>query len=146
MDADTFVERSKAVATVVLTSQQLFKAIGKMARRHELTQSQFNALRVLRGAGRRGEELTQAELADRLIASRANTTWILDRLEERKLVRRKPHPDRRKHLVELTRQGREMLTRLDPEFEAFLNSVLGGVSQKELASIVTILSKFKFDV
>lgn len=146
MDAETFVERSRAVAKVVLTSQQLFKAITKLARRQELTQSQYNALRILRGAGRRSEELTQAELADRLIASRANTTWILDRLEERKLVKRKPHPDRRKHLVELTRQGREMLTRLDPEFEAFLNSVLGGVSQKELASIMTILSKFKFSV
>ena len=80
---DSYLKRSRAVARMVLTSQQLYKAVTALVRGHDLTESQYNALRILRGAEKRKEELTQAELAERLIASRANTTWILDKLEDR---------------------------------------------------------------
>jgi DNA-binding MarR family transcriptional regulator len=114
-------------------------------RRFELTESQYNGLRILRGAERRGEALTQAELADRLIASRANTTWILDKLEDRRLVSRKGHSDRRKNLVEITSAGQRLLARIDPEFEKLLERVLGEVQDNELATMLAVVDKFRFD-
>ena len=57
---ETYLQRSKAVAHLILTSQQLYKAVNALVREHELTESQYNALRILRGAEKRGEELTQA--------------------------------------------------------------------------------------
>jgi len=143
--SETYLKQSRAVARLILTSQQLYKAVTALVRRSDLTESQYNALRVLRGADKRGEELTQAELAERLIASRANTTWILDKLEERKLIRRKGHEDRRKNLVEITPAGQRLLARIDPEFETLLAGVLEDVSQTELDTLLGIIGKFHFD-
>ncbi|MBZ0134803.1 MAG: MarR family transcriptional regulator [Planctomycetes bacterium] len=142
---DVYLKRSRVVARMVLTSQQIYKAVTSLVRRYDLTESQYNALRILRGAEKRGEELTQAELAERLIASRANTTWILDKLEDRKLIRRKGHTDRRKNLVEITAPGHRMLDRIDPEFGALLGGVLGDVSDEEMSRLTDIIEKFRFD-
>jgi DNA-binding MarR family transcriptional regulator len=142
---DNYIRRSRAIARVIFTANQLFRADTNLVRRFELTESQYNGLRILRGAERRGEALTQAELADRLIASRANTTWILDKLEDRRLVRRKGHSDRRKNLVEITSAGQRLLARIDPEFEKLLERVLGEVQDNELATMLAVVDKFRFD-
>lgn len=144
MDSN-YLKQSRAIAQLVITSQRIFKAVTSLVRRHELTESQYNALRILRGATKREEELTQAELAERLIASRANTTWILDKLETRKLIRRKGHSDRRKNLVEITAAGQKLLTKIDPEFEELLGTILADVSSTELESLLAITGKFQFD-
>ncbi|MCC7507934.1 MAG: MarR family transcriptional regulator [Planctomycetes bacterium] len=142
---ETYLKRSRAVARMVFTANQLFRAVTAVVRRFELTESQYNALRVLRGADKRGESLTQAELAERLIASRANTTWILDKLEERRLIRRRGHSDRRKNLVEITSAGQRQLARIDPEFEKLLNRVLADVSEDDLGQLLAVIDKFKFE-
>ena len=142
---DSYLLRSRAVAHLILTSQQLYKAVTSLVRRHELTESQYNALRILRGAEKRDEELTQADLAQRLIASRANTTWILDKLEARRLVRRMEHTDRRKNLIAITQTGQRLLSKIDPEFEKLLAEVLTDVSTPELDSMLGIIGKFRFD-
>jgi DNA-binding MarR family transcriptional regulator len=141
---ETYLKRSRAIARMIFASQQLYKAVTGLVRRFDLTESQYNALRVLRGAERRNEDLNQAELAERLIASRANTTWILDKLEERKLIRRKGHSDRRKNLVEITTAGHRLLGKIDPEFEKLLTDILGEVSDAELESMLATVNKFHF--
>lgn len=141
---ETYLKRSRAVARMVFTSQQLYKAVTALVRRFDLTESQYNALRVLRGAERRDEELNQADLAERLIASRANTTWILDKLEERKLIRRKGHSDRRKNLVEITTAGHRLLGKIDPEFEKLLTDILGDVTDADLETMLATIDKFHF--
>jgi len=129
---------------MVFASQQLFRAVNSLVRRFELTESQYNALRILRGADRRDESLTQADLADRLIASRANTTWILDKLEQRKLVRRKGHTDRRKNLIEISAAGQKLLARIDPEFENLLAEILKDVTDAELDALQATVAKFRY--
>lgn len=60
------------------------------------------------------DPLTQRELAERLSADPPYVTLMIDDLEERGLVRRKPHPtDRRAKLVELTASGRAAAARAD---------------------------------
>jgi DNA-binding MarR family transcriptional regulator len=142
---ETFIQRSRAIASIVSTAHKLFREVTQCVKSHKLTESQYNALRILRGAERRGDQLTQANLADRLIASRANTTWILDRLEERKMIARKGHTDRRKNLVELTPAGHKLLARIDPEFDAMLTRVLGHLASSELQTLMGTLGSFKFE-
>ncbi len=142
--SDKYLRHSSAVAQLVLASQRIYKAVTSLMRKYELTESQYNALRVLRGASSRKEELTQAELADRLIASRANTTWILDKLEARRLVRRRGHKDRRKNLIEITAAGQDLLQTIDPDFQALIGSVLKNVSDAELDKMLKVIGKFDF--
>jgi DNA-binding MarR family transcriptional regulator len=144
VDAESYILRSRAMARLVFVSQRFYRMVTALVRRFELTESQYNALRVLRGAERRGEELTQADLADRLIASRANTTWILDRLEERKLIRRRGHSDRRKNLVDITPAGHKLLQRIDPEFGRMLDAILIRVSDEELTAMQDTLDRLEF--
>lgn len=143
--SDKYLKQSAAVAQLVLASQRIYKAVTSQMREFELTESQYNALRVLRGASSRKEELTQANLADRLIASRANTTWILDKLEGRRLVARRGHKDRRKNLIEITAAGQDLLSSIDPQFEALLCGILKDVSNSDLDSMRTVIDKFQFD-
>lgn len=142
---DAYLKRSRQMAQLLHVAQQMYRAVNNMVQRFELTESQYNALRVLRGAERKSEDLTQAELAERLIASRANTTWILDKLEERKLIRRKGHSDRRKNLVEITAAGHKLLSRIDPEFATLLGEILRDVPDAELEQAIQTVRRFRFD-
>jgi DNA-binding MarR family transcriptional regulator len=58
------------------------------------------------------QELTHGELASRLHCDKTNITGLVDRLERRELVRRRPDSeDRRVARVFLTDQGAELVTR-----------------------------------
>jgi DNA-binding MarR family transcriptional regulator len=143
--SERYLKQSRAMARLVMVANQLFRVISALVREHGLTESQFNALRILRGAKRRGESPTQAELADRLIASRANTTWILDKLEERKLVKRKDHRDRRKNLLEITSAGERLLAKIDPELESLFEGLLADVNDSDLAELERVTGLLRFE-
>ena len=144
-DSVNTLTRSQGLGKIISTGQKIFRIVCALVRRHELTESQYNALRILRGAERRDEHLTQAELAERLIASRANTTWILDKLEQRKLIARKGHTDRRKNIVEITAAGQKLLAKIDPEWEATLDRFMRDVTSPDIEALCAILDKFRFD-
>lgn len=95
------------------------------------------ALRRLAASGPR----TQRELADGLSADRPYVTLMVDDLERRGLLQRKPHPtDRRAKLVELTASGRAAAARAD----AILDEPpveLQGVSNADLEAVLRILRR-----
>jgi DNA-binding MarR family transcriptional regulator len=69
------------------------------------------------------QELTHGELASRLHCDKTNITGLVDRLERRELVRRRPDPeDRRVIKVSLTDQGAELVTR----FRKAVSTALAG--------------------
>ncbi|WP_242893065.1 MarR family winged helix-turn-helix transcriptional regulator [Actinomadura litoris] len=118
-------EQSFAVAGPV-TEQQLDREVCKLVHRFVqrlethvrraaddlgLTPTQVVALREL------SEPITARELADRMSCEASNATFVLDRLEEQRLVERRPHPtDRRAKRIVLTPAGErrrgEVLERL----------------------------------
>src|ERR1700739_3049032 len=84
---------------------------------------------------------TQRELAERLSADPPYVTLMVDDLEKRGLVRRKPHPtDRRAKLVELTASGRAAAARAD----AILDeppAELHGVPDADLEAVLRVLER-----
>jgi DNA-binding MarR family transcriptional regulator len=87
------------------------------------------------------EPQTQRELAERLSADPPYVTLMIDDLEKRGLVRRKPHPtDRRAKLVELTASGRAAAARAD----AILDeppAELHGVPDADLKAVLRVLDR-----
>ena len=72
----------------------------------DITPAQFRALRVLRRHG----VMRLSELSDRLKIAARSTTEVIDALEARDLVGRRPDPDdRRAILVDLTEHGMQVL-------------------------------------
>lgn len=77
-----------------------------------LTGTQFNVLRILRGAG--DTPLTCGEIAGRLLNKDPDVTRLLDRMEKQGLIERvRSEQDRRVLLTHLSPQGHEMVARLD---------------------------------
>ncbi len=84
---------------------------------HDLTQAQYNVLRILRG--KHPDGYPRGEVASRMIDRAPDVTRLIDRLERRGLVERvRSTEDRRLSITRITRKGLAVLTKLDPRIEA----------------------------
>jgi DNA-binding MarR family transcriptional regulator len=85
--------------------------------------------------------LTQRELAERLFLTSGGTTLLVDRLERRGLVRRRPHPDdRRAVLVELGPAAAEATPLPLERYHASLAAAARRMSAGERQAVVAFLS------
>jgi MarR family 2-MHQ and catechol resistance regulon transcriptional repressor len=107
----------------------------------DLTSTKLNALLALRAAGEDG--LLMSEIGERLVVTKANITGLVDRLEERGLVVRGPHCDRRVKLVRLTPAGQALLHEALPLYTASLTSLTECFSEAEKRTLVHLLSRLR---
>jgi len=104
----------------------------------DLTASQYNILRILRGAGADGHRC--AEIASRMISRDPDVTRLLDRLEKRGLVRRaRDTTDRRVVTTRITEAGLQLLAELDEPIESAQRKLLGHLSRHELETLNQLL-------
>ena len=103
-----------------------------------ITVQQYNVMRILRGAGEEG--LPTLEIARRMIEQTPGITRLLDRLEDKKLVRRErcPH-DRRQVLCWITEKGSSLLAELDPVVNKADRNAIGGLDPKQAERLVELL-------
>src|ERR1700712_5563304 len=76
----------EAMLSVERTAAVLGHAFAEALRPHGITRTQYNVLRILRGAG--GAGLCRQEVRDRLVAEVPDVTRLIDRLEASGLVTR----------------------------------------------------------
>jgi len=106
----------------------------------DLSTSQYNVLRILRGSQRGG--LTCGEIGERTIARDPDVTRLVDRLAKRGLVKRaRSQADRRVVQVELTQKGLDLLRELDPHVQRMPRALLGHVSQARLQLLSKLLTE-----
>ncbi len=90
--------------------------LSELLKPHGLSPTQYNALRILRGAGDQGRACS--EIAERMINRDPDITRLLDRLERRGLaVRSREGQDRRVITTRITPAGLELLRTLDDPVE-----------------------------
>ncbi len=107
---------------------------------HGLSLTQFNVLRVLRGAG--GDGLTCGDIAARLINRDPDVTRLLDRLEKQGLVQRaRSTQDRRVVLTAISEQGRVLLDSLDAPLHEQHRHQLGHLGPEKLARLLALLEE-----
>lgn len=87
---------------------------------------------------------TQAELADRALNDRPNITRMLDKLEQKQLVARTAHPqDRRSYRIFLSRSGRSFVEAMFPKMIEERQRIFSGVSNEDLAHLLTTLKEIE---
>jgi DNA-binding MarR family transcriptional regulator len=103
-----------------------------------LSPTQYNALRILRGAGELG--LSCSEIAERMINRDPDITRLLDRLEKRGLTRRsRDSRDRRIINAHITQEGLQLLKKIDGPVKEFQKSLLGHVGDRKLRALLGVL-------
>lgn len=88
--------------------------------------------------------LSPGEIRDRLLVKGPTVTGLIDVLEREALVRRVQHPkDRRRLLVELTDQGRELVDRFRPAVHVAQRPWLECLSESERRQLITLLGQIQ---
>jgi MarR family transcriptional regulator, organic hydroperoxide resistance regulator len=108
--------------------------------RYDLSAQQYNALRVLRSV-RPGTMPTSA-VGAKLVSRAPDMTRLLDKLEERGLVRRERRAENRRVVeVGITPQGVELLDRLAAEVRRCHEAQLGHLKDSALRSLIAVLKE-----
>lgn len=117
--------RYDALLDLLRTAELIWEGSRVLFARWNLSPSQFNVLNLLRDEER---TRTQSDLSRELIMHRSNVTGLVDRLEKRGLVARRPDAQDRRvwHLV-LTPAGRKLIQEILPHYYAAAASVWGDV-------------------
>lgn len=109
---------------------------------HELTEQQYNVLRILRGAGDCG--LPTLAIADRLIEHTPGITRLIDRLEAKGFVHReRPERDRRQVYCFISKSGLALLKQLDPIIQQSAKRAFVLNSDKDVAQLLATLAKIR---
>jgi DNA-binding MarR family transcriptional regulator len=130
----------EAMLSIERTAAVLMHAFADAIKALGITPTQYNVLRILRGAGAEG--LCRNEIRDRLVAQVPDVTRLLDRMEEAGLVaRERAESDRRLVTTRITRDGLALLKRLDAPVAAAHKRQLGHLSASKLRSLVALLGE-----
>jgi len=127
-----------AFLDLMRTTEILSYPLAQLLKGQELSLTQYNVLRILRGAP---EGLTCGEVGNRMITREPDITRLLDRLEKRKLIARaRDEKDRRVVLAEITREGRELLAALDGPVQETHERSLGHLGVERLRQLSELLA------
>jgi DNA-binding MarR family transcriptional regulator len=120
------------------TADRLQWRLSEMLKGFGLSPTQYNALRILRGAGAEGRSCS--EIAERMVNHDPDITRLVDRLERRGLVSRsREGRDRRVITTRISPAGMELLTTLDRPVEEFGRKMLGPLGEKQIRALIQIL-------
>lgn len=104
-----------------------------------ITATQYNVLRILRGAGPGG--LCRNEISERMVRRVPDVTRLLDRLEQQGLIgRARRGTDRRYVTTTITREGLRVLERLDAAVDDFHRRELRHLDEGRLTALVDLLN------
>jgi DNA-binding MarR family transcriptional regulator len=130
----------EAILSIARTAAVLEHGVIATLKPHGITPTQYNVLRILRGAGMEG--LCRNEVRDRLVARVPDATRLLDRLADAGLVARdRDAPDRRYVTTRITPAGLELLARLDEPMTQLHRRQLGRLGPRKLAVLVDLLAQ-----
>jgi MarR family 2-MHQ and catechol resistance regulon transcriptional repressor len=128
----------EALLNLMRTSDVLHRAFHRKTRDWGVTSTQYNVLRILRGAQPRG--LTCAAIGSRMITAEPDITRLLSRLKALKLIRQqRDRHDRRVVWTQISEAGLELLKAMDPVIERVPRELLGHMSKAELSELIKLV-------
>jgi len=138
-----FTSRAQeAYLSVLRTADALEASMEAKLKEFGLTGTQYNALRILRGAGAEG--LPCSEVGERMITRDPDITRLLDRLQKLGLVERaRGKRDRRVVYGKITAAGLKLLRELDGPIEKHGREMLQHVGQTKLKQLIELLESVR---
>jgi len=132
----------EAHLSIVRTAAILTDDVEKFLRPYGITATQYNVLRILRGAEPDG--LCRNEVRDRMLTRMPDMTRLLDRMEDAGLiVRSRELDDRRMVQTKIAVAGRKLLAEIDDAVEQEHKSRFADLSPDELKFLIDILARIR---
>jgi DNA-binding MarR family transcriptional regulator len=133
----TFVE-------LMRTTDMLSRGLIRLLKTEDLSPTQYNVLRILRGAQ---EGLACGEIASRMITRDPDVTRLLDRLEKRGLISRcRENKDRRTVMARITPEGLKVVGKLDGPIVTTHRKQLGHLGRARLSALTELLGAARSQV
>ena len=108
-------ERVKANINILFTAHKLKTRMNAFLKNFDLTEEQFNILRILRG--KHPETMCQKDILERMIAPQSNMTLLIKKLRVKSFIQvERSACDGRAYVISITPAGLEVLTRIDNRF------------------------------
>lgn len=134
--------QQEAHITLGRTWAVLEHATGEALRAHGITPTQYNVLRILRGAGEAG--LCRGEVMERMITRVPDATRLLDRLEAVGLIgRSRSTSDRRFVTTTITQDGLSLLAELDEPVQEMHRKHFAGLDRTKLKTLIDLLDRIR---
>ena len=135
-------EFQKMGINIIYTANWLNEKMGQILSTEDITQQQYNILRILRGSEC---PLSTLKIRERMLDKMSDTSRIVDRLIVKDLVEKTACvKDKRLVDITVTKKGLQLLEKLDALNEQ-IDSILKGVSEKEATTMNQILDKLRED-
>ena len=131
---------ARAFVSLMRTADALARGAEALLKPYSLSGTQYNILRILRGAGEKG--LGCSEVGGRLISRDPDMTRLLDRMESRGLIARaREAKDRRVVKTRITAEGLRLLDELDQPVHDLHRRQWRLISAKQLRQLTNLLDR-----
>lgn len=138
-------QEEEAFLNLLRTADALVRGLEATLKQFGLSHTQYNVLRILRGAASEG--LSCREIGERMLTRDPDMTRLLDRLEAHSLVRRaRENKDRRVITTRITKKGIDVLKELDAPIARLHQEQLGHLGEKRLIALVKLLETSRMKV
>ncbi len=133
-------EHQKVIINILYTYNWMNEKLKVFFEKEDITQQQFNILRILRGAG---VPISTLQIRQRMLDKMSDTSRIVDRLVVKALVKKITCPgDKRKVDVTITAKGKKLLEKLDA-FELKMDEVAGTLTENDAKTMNKLLDKMR---
>ena len=132
----------EATIALLRTASIVGRSLARVVEPSGLSLAQYNALRIIRGAGVGG--IPTLAIRERMIEEGTTITRLLDKLEDAGFIRRERSlPDRRQVLCFVTDAGRKLLDKLDPRVDAADEESVASLSESQLERFIELLDSVR---
>ncbi|WP_336128909.1 MarR family winged helix-turn-helix transcriptional regulator [Mesoflavibacter sp. CH_XMU1422-2] len=131
--------RVKAMLNILYTANWISSHQNEFFKQFGLSPQQYNILRILRGAK---EPIKVQTIKERMVERAPNLTRLTDKLCDKNLIERIPFEgDRRVVLIGITKQGLELLEKIDPQSPQL--NLLKNLNEEEANQLSDLLDKMR---
>lgn len=133
-------DKHRFIANIIFTSNWYRRNFDEVLKPFNISQQQFNVLRILRG---KGDWESMNNIKKVMVDKHPNATRLSDKLLDKGLVERhRCDSDRRVVFLKITEEGMQLLKKLD-ECDSFLYKHFDNVSEEEAKLVCQVLDKFR---
>ncbi|TXN36736.1 MarR family transcriptional regulator [Flagellimonas hymeniacidonis] len=133
--------KTRTMIHLALVSNKISEQIAIALKPYEISEQQFNVLRILRGQKNKPANLST--INERMVTKMSNTTRLVDKLILKDYVKRWTcESNRRKVEILITPKGKSILAKIDKTIEDAEKEILKNFTKKELEELNALLDKF----